>query len=182
MENQILSNIDFSVLIEDLKINIFINNMSIYEAIYEDLIMLCDTNFICYKSNMSIIKKRKEDNIDYKTISSLENISRTVGESRSSCKSKINRIIHDLYDNEIIPPENWMSDDIVYSIGEMLDRISIEYIKQTHFACSQIDDIKKIEPSKKWEERVRKYLLQKLEEIEKKQFYEIAEEMRTYNV
>jgi len=181
MGNIILTSINFDVLIDDLKNNIFLNHKLIFSAIYEDLVTLCDNNFICYKSNMSIIKCRKKNDTDHKGISYFENISRTVGESRANCKSRINKIIHDLYGNEIVLPENWMSDDIVYSIGEMLDRISIEFIKQMHF-MSNSDDIKKINASKKWEGRVRKYLLQKLEEITIKQFYEISEESRTYNV
>ena len=75
-----------------------------------------------------------------------------------------------------------MSDDIVYSIGEMLDRIGIEHIKQNHFLFDEVGSGEKMEGSKKWQNRVMKYLTEKLDEIERKQFYEVNDEMRTYKV
>jgi hypothetical protein len=183
MENKILKTIDFSTLLADLRFGVFKNHSNIFDTILNDLITLCNDNFICYQLNMSILECRKMDNIDHQGISSYEGLVRRVGESRVNCKAKINKTIHNIYSNpnEAVEPENWMSDDIVYSVGEMLDRISIEFIKQNHFIYNS-EDSKKIEASRKWEARVRKYLLLKLEEIEKKQFYEIAEETRTYNI
>lgn len=183
MEEKVLTSINFDTLVNELKKTVFKNHLNIFDLIIDDLYTLSYNNFTCYKANMSIIKCRKLPTIDYKEISYFENMARTVGESRVNCKSKINKIIHNHYNsgNNVTTPKNWMSDDIVYSVGEMLDRISIEFIKQNHFMKNE-DDNHKIEISKTWEERVKKYLRQKLDEIKKKGYYDIIDETRTYKV
>ena len=180
MKDAILMNIDFTNLIENLKTVVFKDHSDVFEAIQTDLVILADSNFTCYKANMEIIKARKDYDIDFKKIAYFENMARTVGEMRVNSKLNINKTIHKLFPNEVsVETETWMSDDIVYSIGEMLDRISIEYIKQNHYSDVN-DDPSKIENSKIWQDRVKKYLTQKLDEIVKKGFYELNVESRTY--
>jgi len=181
MKEKTLISIDFTDLLDDLKENVFNNHLNIYDSIEDDLITLCDNNFTCYKANMSVIKHRKREDVDHKAISYFENVARTVGESRVNCKAKINKTIHNLFGEVTDNAEGWTSDDIVYSVGEMLDRIGIEFLKQKHFVHNE-DDTRKSEISKDWENRVKKYLKQKLEEITTKQFYEVVEETRTYKV
>lgn len=178
---EILVSINFQTLINNLKTGVFKNHQDIFDIIFDDFIILCENNFTCYKANMSVIKCRKSSDVDHKQISYFEGLARTVGESRVNCKAKINRKIHNMFNNPETPPENWMSDDIVYSVGEMLDRISIEFIKQNHFSMNQ-DDKPKIEISYMWENRVEKYLEQKLNEIKRKQFYSVVDETRTYKI
>jgi len=180
MKEKILRTIDFGTLIDRLENETFKNHVDVFNVIVDDLVVLCDSNFMCYKANMEIINARKEKDVNIKDISYFENIARTVGESRVNRKAKINQKINGLYNNPPTEPEGWMSDDIVYSIGEMLDRISIEHIKQNHFLFDNMED--KTKASKKWQKRVMKYLTEKLDEIEKKQFYEINDEARTYKI
>ena len=174
MKEKILRTIDFSVLLETLEKEMFNNHSNIFEVIIDDLVVLCDSNFMCYKANMEIINSRKEKDVNIKDISYFENIARTVGESRVNRKAKINQRVNALYNNQPTEPEGWMSDDIVYSIGEMMDRISIEHIKQNHFKFD--NNVDGITASKRWQERVMRYLSLKLDEIERKQFYEINDE------
>ena len=180
MKEKILRSISFEPLIVRLESEIFKNHQKVFNEILDDLHVLCDSNFLCYKANMEIINCRKEKDVNFKDISYFENIARTVGESRVNRKAKINQKINGLYKNTLIEPTNWMSDDIVYSVGEMLDRISIEHIKQTHFSSEDMEE--KLIGSKKWQDRVMNYLLLKLNEIERKGFYEINDEMRTYKI
>jgi len=180
MKEAILMNINFRNLIDELRNIVFINSSDIYENIQNDLIILCDSNFTCYKANMEIIACRKEVDIDYKKIAYFENMARTVGEMRVNSKLNINKIIHKMFSKvKEYETETWMSDDIVYSIGEMLDRISIEYIKQNHYSTIHDGEVKTIN-SKIWQDRVKNYLTKKLDEIAKKGFYELNVESRTY--
>jgi len=182
MKEKILRTIDFSVLIDRLEEGPFKNHPQIFNEIVDDFVVLCDSNFMCYKANMEIINCRKENEVNFRDISYFENTARTVGESRVNRKAKINKKINGLFNGNPTEPTDWMSDDIVYSIGEMLDRIGIEHIKQNHFLFDEVGSGEKMEGSKKWQNRVMKYLTEKLDEIERKQFYEVNDEMRTYKV
>jgi len=152
--------------------------------------ILSDANFRCYRANMIAIDGRKlnksaevQSNFNlYKLIAEMEWVARSVGEYRVASKANINRYISNVKTvNEIITPENWMSDDIVYSVGEMMDRLSIETIKREDFRVNN-RPAHMTESSQKLSNRVEKYLRAKLEEIDKKGFYECVHEQRTYDI
>jgi ribosomal protein S17E len=63
----------------------------------------------------------------------------------------------------------------------MMDRLSIETIKREDFAKNK-RPLHMTESSKKLSNRVEKYLVQKLEEIDRKGFYECVHEQRTYDL
>jgi|TARA_R110000824_G_scaffold298422_2_gene486657 hypothetical protein len=141
---------------------------------------LADANFQCFQANMRIIELRKdeESHTKWKQISDNEYIARTVGEKRVAAKAEINSTIASLYpksnDGAI---SSWTDDDIVYSVGEMIDRILIEDIKQTWFL--DIKENEKYKKSRDWQNRVLDFLRKKFVQI-RKHGYESIEEMRTY--
>lgn len=152
------------------------------DAIMEFVDILADANFRCYRANMVVIENRKMDVKDCELISDLEWVARSVGEYRVSSKAHINKYISLVKSTkEPTLSGSWVTDDVVYSIGEMMDRLSIETIKREDFrvnnrpqhmtdACQALSD------------RVEKYLTQKLEEVDKKGFYECVQEQRTYDI
>ena len=178
----ILEDMDFTAFYSHIR-DIFSPHFSDVEVdqIMEYVDILSDANFRCYKANMIVIKSRKEDN-DPKLIAEMEWVARSVGEYRVSSKARINKYISTVRPaSEISTPESWMSDDVVYSIGEMMDRLSIETIKREDFrvnnrpqhmtdSCQELSD------------RVERYLKAKLVEIDKKGFYECVHEQRTYDL
>jgi hypothetical protein len=144
--------------------------------------ILADANFRCYKANMIVIDTRKNNPDDHVTASEMEWVARNVGEYRVASKAMINKVISKLV--TIVPvhePDTWVTDDIVYSIGEMMDRLSIETIKREDFAKNNREEIATLN-SQKLSDRVEKYLKDKLEEINDKGFYECVDEQRTYNL
>lgn len=141
---------------------------------------LADANFKCFQANMQIIKLREGGDGEHiwKQVSDNEYIARTVGEKRVSIKAQINSIITamcpKLVDRSV---DHWADDDIVYSVGEMVDRILIEGIKQTYFLT--VEESVKYKKSYDWQNRVLKFLRQKMTNV--RQFgYESIEETRTY--
>jgi hypothetical protein len=105
-----------------------------------------------------------------------------VGEYRVASKARINKYISDIKSiKEPTTAESWITDDIVYSIGEMMDRLSIETIKREDFKINN-RPAHMTEASQKTSDRVEKYLKQKLEEIDNKGFYECVHEQRTYDL
>ena len=87
MKEKILRTIDFSVLIDRLEEGPFKNHPQIFNEIVDDFVVLCDSNFMCYKANMEIINCRKENEVNFRDISYFENTARTVGESRVNRKA-----------------------------------------------------------------------------------------------
>lgn len=144
--------------------------------------ILSDANFRCYRANMMVIEERKKSTIDVNLISEMEWVARSVGEYRVSSKARINRLISKLKSiKEVVPPDKVRSDDIVYSIGEMMDRLSIETIKRVDFMVNNRDK-SMTDNSLLLSNRVKKYLIDKLEEIDEKGFYECVHEQRTYEI
>lgn len=144
--------------------------------------ILADANFRCYKANMLVIQGRKEDPDNYKLFADMEWVARSVGEYRVASKARINQYISNVKSvNTIVEPKDWMSDDIVYSIGEMMDRMSIETIKIGDFIQNNRPN-HMVKAVKKLRGRVKKYLVKKLEEINQKGFYECVHEQRTYDL
>ena len=154
------------------------------DELMEYVDILSDANFRCYKANMIVIDSRKKHENNDKLIADMEWVARSVGEYRVSSKARINKAISKMRSG-FIPNSagliTWISDDIVYSIGEMMDRLSIETIKREDFkvnnrpqhmtdSCQELSD------------RVEKYLRAKLDEIDKKGFYECIHEQRTYDL
>ena len=148
--------------------------------------ILSDANFRCYRANMIVIGSRKLNKCDeinlYKLISDMEWVARSVGEYRVSSKARINKFISRVKSiKKVTDSKTWISDDIVYSIGEMMDRLSIETIKREDFSKNNRPDHMMI-GSQELSDRVEKYLKAKLEEIDEKGFYECVHEQRTYDL
>ena len=154
--------------------------------------VLSDANFRCYRANMIVIEERKKnikcsgntESLDYlnNIIADMEWVARSVGEYRVASKANINRYISNVKTiNKIIEPENWMSDDIVYSIGEMMDRLSIETIKREDFRVNN-RPAHMTQSTLNLSNRVESYLKAKLAEIDAKGFYECVAEQRTYDI
>tara|TARA_R110000803_G_C11984313_1_gene321133 strand:+ start:2774 stop:3328 length:555 start_codon:yes stop_codon:yes gene_type:complete len=175
----ILENINFEK-IESQIIEIFSKNNIKSLEINKLIKTLAVANFKCYKANMIILEQReREDCIEkYKAISDNEYIARNVGEQRVFSKAKINKVLSNLFNSDTRTPHNWTEDDVVYSVGEMLDRIIIEHIKQQQF--EQDGSEEKKYNSKEWQDRVIKYLDDKLRSVVIRNSYKSVEEMRTY--
>jgi hypothetical protein len=179
----ILENIDFTDFYKQV-FDIFSNHFSKSELaeLMEYVDILSVSNFKCYKANMIVIVARKKDTDDHKLISEMEWVARSVGEYRVSSKARINKFISKIRSvNTVEESDIWISDDVVYSIGEMMDRLSIETIKREDFAKNN-RPIHMTIASQKLSERVEKYLKIKLNEIDKKGFYECIHEQRTYDL
>jgi predicted transcriptional regulator len=147
---------------------------------YVDILSV--SNFKCYKANMIVIAARKKDANDHEIVSEMEWVARSVGEYRVSSKARINKFISKVKSiKNVTESTTWASDDIVYSVGEMMDRLSIETIKREDFAKNN-RPIHMTIASQKLSERVEKYLKIKLNEIDKKGFYECIHEQRTYDL
>ena len=162
--------------------------------------ILSDANFRCYRANSVVIDLRKTDPEGHKfltdkRIADMEWVARSVGEYRVSSKARINKFISrvksvtDIWGDTIDVreighekySETWASDDIVYSIGEMMDRLSIETIKRQDFITNNRPK-HMVDASQDLSDRVEKYLIAKLKEINKKGFYECIHEQRTYDL
>lgn len=179
----ILESIDFNDFYLYVQ-NIFLKHFTIEQVnkIMEFIEILADANFRCYRANMLVIAERKKVEVDVGLISDLEWVARNVGEYRVSSKARINKYISNVKSiKAITTAKNWITDDVVYSIGEMMDRLSIETIKREDFRVNQRPS-HMTEASQKISNRVEKYLIQKLEEIDEKGFYECVHEQRTYDL
>ena len=165
-----------NLIIESFKINLIIT-----DEIDKNIHILAESNFKCYQANMQILNERRnKDSLEkYKSISDSEFIARTVGEKRVASKAAINKILSNHY-SKVSFPSNWVEDDVVYSVGEMIDRILIEHIKQQDFKNN--NEEVKLKNSIMWQDRVFKYLNQKLKSIHETKSYESVEEMRTYKL
>ena len=179
----ILSNLNFTDFYSHV-LNIFSEHFSLEETdeLMEYVEILADANFRCYKANMIVIAERKKEFPNDKLIAEMEWVARSVGEYRVSSKARINLFISRVKTiKEVIDPKALTNDDIVYSIGEMMDRLSIEIIKREDFYKNNRPDHMTIN-SQKLSDRVEKYLKAKLKEIDKKGFYECVHEQRTYDL
>jgi len=195
----ILKKVDFSPIYQKIK-KLFSENFSakkltkIKDKLQKEIRQLARANFICYQANMKIIELRKRGEKNPKPYSELDLLVRVVGEQRVEAKSKINALIHKSYHHKqraLVQTKNWTNNDIVYSVGEMIDRLIIEFIKMSDYktqlknAKSNVDIERfktKISLAREWSNRVEKYLQCKLQEIDKKRFYDYVEETRTYNI
>lgn len=179
----ILETMDFTDFYSHIK-DIFSKHFSAEEVI--DLMsfvdILSDANFRCYKANMIVIANRKESTLDDKLIANMEWVARSVGEYRVSSKARINKYISRVKSNyDVTVVDVWTSDDVVYSIGEMMDRLSIETIKREDFRVNNRPTYT-TEASQSLSNRVEKFLSAKLREIDAKRFYECIHEQRTYDL
>lgn len=179
----ILENMDFTDFYKYIY-SIFLNHFSVEEIteLMEYVTILSDANFRCYAANMIVIAERKKESPSDTLIADMEWVARSVGEYRVSSKARINKFISTVKSiKEIVKSKKWISDDIVYSIGEMMDRLSIETIKREDFHKNNRPN-HMIESSQELSDRVEKYLIQKLKEIKNKGFYECVQEQRTYDL
>mgnify|MGYP001463883891 CR=1 FL=1 len=184
----ILETIDFTDFYKQTR-SIFTEHFTNDEVkqLMEFVEILADANFRCYRANMIVIDLRHIDPEGHKfltdtRIAEMEWVARSVGEYRVSSKARINQYISRVKSvNMVIEPVILMNDDIVYSIGEMMDRLSIEIIKRADFAKNN-RPVHMTESSQKLSDRVERYLIQKLAEIDKKGFYECVHEQRTYDL
>ena len=178
-----LEDIDFVSFFKHIEL-IFNTHFSYEDTkqIMEYVEILSDANFRCYIANSAVISIRKSGIKDYELISNLEWVARSVGEFRVASKANINRHISRLKTiSNTTSSINWTSDDVVYGIGEMMDRLSIEYIKREDFSKNNRPK-HMINASQGLSDRVEKYLKAKLLEIDKKGFYECINEQRTYDI
>lgn len=197
--NIILKKVNFSPLYQKIKKSFF-DNLStkkltkIKDKLQKEIRQLAKANFRCYQANMKIIELRKKGEKNPKLYSELDLLVRLVGEQRVQAKSKINALICKIYNykqNTLARTKNWTSSDIVYSVGDMIDRLIIEFIKMSDYkiqlknAKSNVD-IKRfktnISLAEEWSKRVKRYLQWKLKEINVKSFYNCVEETRTYDI
>ncbi len=163
--------------------DIFSKHFSAEEVVelMEYVEILADSNFKCYVANMLVIKERKKKFPIDKLVADMEWVARSVGEYRVSSKARINRFISNIRPKQVTPPtDKWSDDDVVYSIGEMMDRLSIEIIKREDF--SKNNRAKHMtESSQDLSDRVTLFLRHKLEAITTKG-YECIHEQRTYDL
>ncbi len=126
----ILDKVEFEQVISRLG-EIFLRyfDSSTVAAIMEQAERLCWANFECYQANMQILKIRKNNLEDYKAIAENEWIARSVGEKRVFAKIEINKILANTSTTGTEKTTSLIWDDVVYSVGEMVDRIIIEHIK-----------------------------------------------------
>lgn len=183
----ILEDINFTDFYKHIS-DIFLNHFSGEEIneLMGFVKILSNANFKCYRANMVVIKSRKLDKHKefnlHKLIADMEWVARSVGEYRVSSKARINKFISRAKSNKDITISNtWTSDDVVYSIGEMMDRLSIETIKREDFSKNNRPNHMMIS-SQELSDRVEKYLKAKLKEIDEKGFYECIHEQRTYDL
>lgn len=183
----ILGTIDFTDFYAHIN-NTFRQHFSAEETeeLMEFVEILSDANFKCYVANMIVIAERKKDSVDDKLIADMEWVARSVGEYRVSSKARINKYIsriRDNWDRTIVDllGHTWESDDVVYSIGEMMDRLSIETIKREDFKANK-RPAHMAQASQELSNRVEKFLRAKLEEVDKKGYYECIHEQRTYDL
>jgi len=183
----ILKDIDFTSFYNNITY-IFSKHFTTEEInmLMEYVEILSDANFRCYKANMVVIAERKSKSSDDKLIADMEWVARSVGEYRVSSKARINNyiaILNPKINSNVTSADNysWVSDDIVYSIGEMLDRLSIEIIKREDFRQNK-RPAHMINTSKDLSSRVIAYLKYKLQEIDEKGYYECIHEQRTYDL
>lgn len=179
----ILETMDFSDFYNRIS-DIFAKHFTVEEEVrlMEYVEILSDANFRCYRANMIVIQGRKDDPDNQTLFAEMEWVARSVGEYRVSSKARINQYISRVKSIvDPVEPHGWMSDDIVYSIGEMMDRLSIEIIKREDFAKNNRPK-HMTDASQKLSDRVERYLIQKLEEIDQKGFYECVHEQRTYDL
>ena len=179
----ILNTIDFTDFYKHVE-GIFSQHFSTDEVnqLMEFVEILADANFRCYKANMLVIENRKSDVKACELISDLEWVARSVGEYRVSSKASINKYISLVKSTkEPTLSDSWVSDDTVYSIGEMMDRLSIETIKREDFRVNN-RPAHMIASCQELSDRVEKYLKAKLEEVDAKGYYECIHEQRTYDI
>jgi len=171
---------DFYIQVSDIFIKYF--NVEQTKELMGYVEILSDANFRCYRANMLVIAERKDGMVDHKFIADLEWVARSVGEYRVSSKARINKTISGFFPaKENVISKTWANDDVVYSIGEMMDRLSIEYIKREDFSKNNRPK-HMINASQDLSDRVEKYLIVKLNEIDEKRFYECVHEQRTYDL
>jgi hypothetical protein len=165
----------------------------VQRLIRQNLLALAKANLEIYKANMQVLRFRAAQHQNLEVYSRLELRARRSGEKRVQAKSNINRLISSVFPGarkNIGEPEGWMSDDVVYSVGEMIDRVIIEKIKVADYSQRQRIEKgrdmrilrEKIKLSNKWSGAVRRFLRSKLKEISKKNYYECVAETRTYNL
>lgn len=179
----ILESIDFTEFFEHIS-GIFSGHFSDEETtmLMEFVGVLSDANFRCYKANMIVIKSRKAHEDNHKLVADMEWVARSVGEYRVSSKARINLYISRVRAEGMAPSDaTWVSDDVVYSVGEMMDRLSIEIIKREDFSNNNRPDHMR-QASQDISDRVERYLRAKLKEIDKKGLYECVHEQRTYDL
>lgn len=179
----ILETIDFDKFYAEIA-DIFSSHFHYNQVIelMDYVAILSGANFRCYKANMVVITERKKESPSNRLIADMEWVARSVGEYRVSSKARINKFISDVKSvKEVMQSSVWGSDDIVYSIGEMMDRLSIETIKREDFSKNNRPNHMMV-ASQDLSDRVEKYLKAKLKEIDYKGFYECIHEQRTYDL
>ncbi len=97
---------------------------------------LGDVNYLCFEANMSILEMRGDlpfDEQDHESISKAELDARRMGEERVRRKNRINDLLSVCFPTQ----SSWPA---LFSFGDGLDRLTIEHIKQAHFASLGEDE------------------------------------------
>lgn len=184
----ILDTIDFTDFFKHIE-EIFRKHFTEEEVkdLMEFVEILSEANFKCYIANMQVIDHRKnKEVIDNKLIADMEWVARSVGEYRVASKAMINNLvalINSKTNPNVTSADNysWVSDDVVFSIGEMIDRLSIETIKRKDFIENNRPEHMR-QDSQRLSDRVEAYLSFKLQEVDEKGYYECINEQRTYDL
>ena len=196
----ILESINFSSLLERLE-QMFLDDFpagkieKIKDILMKEIKTLAKANFLCYQANMKVIEARRNNIDDPKIYSDLDWQVRTVGEYRVLAKSRINYLVSTIFNKS---PEEWSqikiwtANDVVYSVADMIDRLTIEFIKvadfQPHLKKGGLSEKEvgvissKISLATELSRRVSRYLDWKLKEINDKGYYQCLPETRTYNL
>lgn len=193
----ILKKITFNYLLKRIQ-RIFNDTISenklqkIKKKLFKAIKSLAETNFICYQINMQLIEEWKNKNQNLKAISVLDLKLREYGEYRVKKKNYINASIHSIFSRQPkrMNVKNWMDIDLAYTIGDMIDRLTIETIKIADYKMrlkrvkkdQKINLLSKKILAERWMESVMICLSKKLNNINNKNFYDVGEETRTYNL
>ena len=139
--------------------------------------VLCESNLRCCEANMGILEHRRRAVPDAHAISMLEATARRVGEIRVRTRGEINvHLATQLGGGE---PESLDPIDLVASVGDMLDRMSIEWIKGQTYDGAGAD--KKREMSRRLYNAAHAVYLAALLRAKRRGAYHCFTEPRTYS-
>ena len=141
----IIDSIDFSDLFDSIQASFAANIEKgrlnkILKQLTRNVGLLADANLKCYHYNMRTIAERKKLPVDHRLISNLDLEVRIINECRVKARARINSLLSSVYphtEDKNVTSESWMTDDIVYSVGDMIDRLIIERIKVGDYEARQ---------------------------------------------
>ncbi len=136
---------------------------------------LCRANQACCSANMGVIAERKYAVPDTHVISELERTARRVGEVRVKTRGEINSTLAVQLGGTGEPEAR----DIVMSVGDLLDRLSIEVVKAQVFGAGLEADAKRTQ-SRRLAAAARQCYVDALARARRQGYYHGYTEARTY--